>query len=385
MGSKKIAIISNSAFSLVNFRSHFIRELTNRGYQVFALAPDYIDDFRTQIEEAGAKPVDIFMERTGLNIAKDIGAVYSIYRTIKKLKPEVTFSYGIKPVIYGLWASRLAKVKNQFAMIAGLGTVYVERENASLKEISTKKIANLLYKTSLQFADTVFFQNPDDIQLFVENDMVEGEKTQLINGSGVDTKYYSTSKVQQDPITFTLVSRLIKEKGIYEFVGAARALKAKYPQKDIRFILLGDVDANPNSVQKTELESWVNEDIITWPGHVSNVKEWLEKTSVFVLPTYYREGTPKSILEAMSMGRPVITTDMPGCREAVKDGENGFLISPKDVTALISAMSTFIETPILIASMGKISREVALEKYDVRMVNEDIFKGMGIDVNQSSG
>lgn len=374
-----IAIISNSAFSLVNFRSHFIKALVDTGSEVFALAPDFTDGFRSQIEKAGATPTDIFIERTGQNIIKDIGAVYSIYKTLRRLKPDITFSYGIKPVIYGLWASRLAKVEKRYAMVAGLGTVYVKRENATLKDNVTKRAANLLYKSGLQFADQVFFQNPDDIRLFVENNVINQDITTLINGSGVDVEYYRSTDAQQDGVTFTLVSRLIKEKGVYEFVESARILKEKYPRKDIDFILLGDVDANPNSVAKSELESWVDQGIIKWPGHVNNVKDWLDRTSVFVLPTYYREGTPKSILEAMSMGLPVITTDMPGCREAVTNGENGFLISPKNKSELTNTMAKFIEAPYLMASMGSKGREIAEEKYDVRKVNNDLLAGMGLD------
>lgn len=374
-----ITIISNSAFSLVNFRSHFIKDLVNTGCEVFALAPDFTEDFRTPIEKAGATPIDIFMERTGQKVTKDLKAVFSIYKTLKELDPDITFSYGIKPVIYGLWASRLAKVEKRYAMIAGLGTVYVNRENVTLKDKVTKKVANLLYKSAFRFVDQVFFQNPDDIRLFAKKGIVDIDQTTLINGSGVDLEYFSPNYKQQDAFTFTLVSRLIKEKGIYEFVDAARKINEEYPQKNLEFILLGDVDSNPHSVLESELESWVNKGIILWPGHVKNVKEWLDRTSVFVLPTYYREGTPKSILEAMSMGLPVITTDMPGCKEAVIDGENGFLIPPRDVSALTKAMAKFIEKPSLISSMGTQSRKIAVEKYDVRMINKELLAGMGLN------
>jgi glycosyltransferase involved in cell wall biosynthesis len=342
------------------------------------LAPDFINDQRKQLRNIGATPVDIYMDRTGQNVFKDLASIYNLIKKLKEIDPDITFSYGIKPVVYGLWASRLAGVEHRYAMVAGLGTLYVERDEGTLKDKLSRKLADYLYGYSLPFADRVFFQNPDDIQLFIENNLISKEKPFLINGSGVDIEHYRSSNYQKDPIRFTLVSRLIKEKGIYEFVEVARKVKQRYPQKTIKFTLLGDVDSNPNSVQIPELKAWVEEGIIEWPGHVDNVKEWLEKTSVFVLPTYYREGTPKSILEAMAMSRPIITTDMPGCREAVEDGKNGFLISPKDVSALSGAMAKFIQKPSLIKSMGLESREIAVNRYDVKKVNERILTQMNI-------
>jgi glycosyltransferase involved in cell wall biosynthesis len=380
----KVAIISNNAFSLVNFRTHFIKDLVANDRKVYALAPDFTDYERKHIRIIGAEPVDYFMDRTGQNAFKDVRSLVSLVKTLKKITPDISFSYGIKPVVYGLWASRLANVDKRYAMVAGLGTLYVDRDNETLKEKGRKKLADYLYKFSLPFADKVFFQNPDDIELFTDKNIINPAKACLIKGSGVDIDHYRTNHIQKDPLRFTLVSRLIKEKGIYEFVEAARIIKSQYPQKDIKFILLGGVDANLNSVREAELNEWVDDEIIEWPGHVDDVKGWLEKTSVFVLPTYYREGTPKSILEAMAMGRPVITTDMPGCREAVKHQKNGVLIEPKNVQQLVDAMKQFITNTLLIDTYGKESRKMAVARYDVKEVNKKILHTIGISAGGPS-
>jgi glycosyltransferase involved in cell wall biosynthesis len=374
----KVAIISNSAFSVVNFRSNFIKDLVSQGCTVYALAPDFTQKERTPLRNIEAVPVDYYMERTGQNPLKDVRSLGSLVKTLKKISPDITFSYGIKPVVYGLWAARIININRRYAMVAGLGTLYADPEGASLKKRASRRVADYLYKFSLPFADKVFFQNPDDIELFEEQGIIQKGQPVLINGSGVDVNHYRADGLPQQDITFTLVSRLIKEKGIYEFVESARRLRSKYPDKNIKFTLLGDVDANPNLVKTSELQGWVAEGIIRWPGHVDEVKPWLEKTSVFVLPTYYREGTPKSMLEAMAMSRPVISTDMPGCREAVEEGRNGYLIEPKSVEQLVSAMERFISEPDLIGQMGAESRKIAVAKYDVKDVNARLMENMGL-------
>lgn len=367
---KNIAIISNSAFSVVNFRSRLIKDITTRGWKVHVLAPDFNDKFRNSLEAIGATPIDIRMARTGVNPLGDLGSLYSLTTTLKRISPDVTFSYGIKPVIYGLIASRLASVQNRYAMVAGLGLLYVDQEQVSFRREVLKQMANLMYRFSLRYACKVFFQNFEDIDLFVNKKIVSDKKVIKINGSGVDINEFDLSITESDCVTFILVSRLIREKGIYDFIEAAKRIKMTYP--GTKFILLGDRDLNPKSVKLSELNQWVKEGLIEWPGHVDDVRPWLRKAGVFVLPTYYREGIPRSILEAMAMGKPVITTDIPGCREAVLDGENGFLIKPKDVDSLTKTMEYFIKEPEEIRKMGIKSRKRAEDSFDVTGVNKKI-------------
>lgn len=366
----KIAIISNSAFSVVNFRKKLIEDIIDRGWQVYVLAPDFIDKYRGTLQGIGAVPVDIKMSRTGINPFSDILSLFDLINTLKQISPDITFSYGIKPVIYGLIASKRVGIPNRFAMIAGLGLLYVDGEYASLRRKVLKKLADFMYRFSLKYANKVFFQNFGDIDLFVKKNIVSNDKVTKINGSGVDLDEYELSISENSRITFILISRLIKEKGIYEYVEAAKKIKCKYPT--VKFIMLGDRDLNPNSVEKSDLKQWIEEGLIEWPGHVDDVRPWLRKASVFVLPTYYREGIPKSILEAMAMGKPIITTDIPGCREAVKNKENGFLVEPKDVNSLVDAMESYIAEPCKINIMGKKSRKKAEDYFDVSEVNKKI-------------
>lgn len=366
----KIAIISNSAFSVVNFRKRLIEDFSARGWKVYVLAPDFNDKFRNALAASGAATVDIKMARTGINPFADLGSLYSLSSVLKHISPSVTFSYGIKPVIYGMIASKIAGISNRFAMVAGLGTMYVDEVKVTFRRSALKRMVNLMYRFSLRYARKVFFQNDDDIQLFVMKNIVSEEKVIKINGSGVDINEFEMCFTDNDPVIFILISRLIKEKGIYEYIEAAREIKRSNP--DTEFILVGDRDLNPGSVDHSELIHWVEEGLIEWPGHVDDVRPWLRRAGVFVLPTYYREGIPKSILEAMAMGKPVITTNVPGCREAVSNGENGFLIKPKDVECLIKVMKHFIRKPEIIKKMGSKSRQLAVEKFNVTEVNKKI-------------
>lgn len=347
-----------------------IEDMAANGWKVYVLAPDFIDKFRNTLKAAGAIPVDIKMVRTGLNPAGDVRTLYNLVKTLKQISPDATFSYGIKPVIYGLISSRIADVPNRYAMIAGLGLLYVDQSPVKLRSMFLKRLANLMYRFSLRYADKVFFQNFGDIDLFVGSHMIPESKVVKINGTGVDLNDFDLSNNGNDSVTFILVSRLIKEKGIYDYVEAAKRIKKMYT--GVTFILLGDRDENPNSVEFSDLKRWVAEGIVEWPGHVDDVRPWLSRSSVFVLPTYYREGIPKSILEAMAMGKPVITTDIHGCREAVIDGENGFLIEPKNVDSLIQKMDYLIKNPDMIDNMGWRSRERAEKYFNVTDVNKKI-------------
>lgn len=367
---KKIAIISNSAFSTVNFRKRMIEDITANGWKVYVLAPDFNDKFRNSLEASGAIPVDIRMVRTGLNPAGDMRTLYNLVKTLKQISPDATFSYGIKPVIYGLISSRIVDVPNRYAMIAGLGLLYVDQDPVTLRSKFLKSFANLMYRFSLRYADTVFFQNFGDIDLFVGNHIIPESKVVKLNGTGVDLNDFDLSSNGNESVSFILVSRLIKMKGIYDYVEAAKRIKKNHD--GVKFLLLGDRDENPNSVELSDLKRWVADEIIEWPGHVDDVRPWLSKSSVFVLPTYYKEGIPKSILEAMAMGKPVITTDINGCREAVIDGDNGFLIEPKNIDSLFQKMEYFINNPVMIEKMGLKSRFRAEQFFDVNDVNKKI-------------
>lgn len=374
---RRLALISNQAFSLVNFRGALIRDLVTQGVEVFALAPDYDDELRGQLRELGAAPVDYSLSRTGMNLLRDGLDLLELMRVLRRIRPDATFGYAIKPVIYGTLAAWLARVPRRFALIAGLGFVFTpSADHEPLGRRVLRFGVMRLYKLALKLADKVFFQNGDDKALFISSGIVAESKAIRVNGTGVDLNEWRVHPPQARQVTFLLAARLLREKGILEYAEAARRIKKIHP--NVRLILLGGLDPNPGGLTQSEVEGWVREGLLEWPGHV-DVKPWLAQTSVYVLPSYYREGVPRSTQEAMAMGRPVITTDSPGCRETVDHGRNGFLVPVRDSVALAEAMLRFIERPELIESMGRESRRMAEERFDVHKVNAVLLQAMGVE------
>ena len=232
-----------------------------------------------------------------------------------------------------------------------------------------------LYRIALRRADSVLILNEDDVALFLAYRMVPKEKIRLIDGIGLDLNVFQMVPPVWQPLSFLMMGRLLIEKGIYEYVEAARVVKKKYPEA--RFILVGGIDANPGSITESCVCKWVAEGVIEWPGQVSDVRPWIAQASVFVLPSY-REGLPRSTQEAMAMGRPVITTDVPGCRQTVADGENGFLVPVRNPEALADAMLRFLESPDLVRSMGKRSRDIAESRFDAHKINQATCKAINL-------
>jgi glycosyltransferase involved in cell wall biosynthesis len=380
--SYRVALIGNRASTNITFRGALLREMASQGVVVYALAPDYDDESRAAIESMGAIPVDCSLSRTGVNPVRDFCDVFRLVVQLRRMRLDGTFAYFVKPVIYGTLAARLAGVPNRFAMIEGVGYVFTDQEKPSKRRRLLRLVTSWLYRVSLGHADGVFMLNPDDKKLFVDERMVAVEKVQLLDGIGVELDHYRVAKPVMHPVSFILVGRLLREKGIYDYIEAARRIKALHPE--VRFLLIGSVDENPGSLAEAEVHSWVAEGLIEWPGQVTDVRPWIAQASVFVLPSY-REGLPRSTQEAMAMGRPVITTDASGCRETVEQGVNGFLVPVRRPDALMQAMLTFVESPHLITSMGIASRRIAETKFDVDKINATILTSMGIVESQDAG
>lgn len=370
----KIAVISNSAGSLLNFRGPLLVEMIARGHEVLALAPDHDGPSRAALRNMGAQPVDFAMVRTGTNPVQEIGTIVDLCRILRQHRPDVSFSYVIKPVIYGTLASWLTGVKRRYGMIEGLGFAFTEGGDDNRRRRAVQKAIALLARVALARVDRLVFLNLDDLDLFVTQGLVQTQRTSLLGGIGVDLADWAPAPLPGGPITFVLAARLLRDKGIADYVAAARLLRASHP--DARFLLLGGLDSNPAGITRAEVDAWVQEGLIEWPGHV-DVKPWLAAAHVFVLPSY-REGVPRSTQEAMALGRPIVTTDAPGCRETVVDGMNGYLVPVRDPEALAAAMRRFIVDPSIIEPMGGASRQLAEERFDVHVQNRKLLAFMNL-------
>jgi glycosyltransferase involved in cell wall biosynthesis len=373
-GNMKIVVIAGLAESLLNFRGPLLAAMKEGGHEVFALAPGENPQIAGKLRNMGVEYRATRMERTGMNPLQDIRAMLQLKTMLRTLRPNIVLSYTIKPVIYGSLAARMAGVPHVFSMITGLGYAFMGEK---FKQRMVNKIVSILYHLSLAGNEKVFFQNPDDLSLFCLHKLFcATDKAVLINGSGIDLDYFVPPAEQITQPVFLLIARLLKDKGIAEYAEAAGKLKRKYPQAV--FGLLGPFDSNPSAIKPADIDRWQQEGSISYLGEADDVRPYIAACTVYVLPSY-REGTPRTVLEAMAMGRPIVTTDAPGCRETVVEGKNGFLVPVRDAESLAHAMEKFILDPGLIKTMGKRSRERAAEKYDVHKVNAIIMNTIGLD------
>ena len=374
---EKIIIIAHYGKSLKNLRGDLIKEWIDHGSEVVALAPE--EEVRDEVEALGCRYRTYSLDRAGLNPMKDLKTLRALHRIIGEEKPDKLFTYAIKPNLYGNIIGRLRKVPRRFGMINGAGFIF-SGEKKNFKEQWVSRMVKMLYKTAFKNIDAVFFQNPEDQQSFEEASLLsQRTKKVRINGSGVNLERFSPGaeplpKKAGDPVQFLFMARLLKDKGIMEYVHAAKHLKDKYPHSD--FKILGPFDANPNAITEKQMNKWQQEGFIKYLGETGDVRPYLKGADVFVLPTYYKEGVPRSILEAMATAKPVITTNTPGCRETVQQGLNGFLVEPKDTKGLIEKMEFFLQEPEKIWKMGIESRELARGLFDVNKVNQRILNEM---------
>lgn len=365
-----VLIIAGNARSLIANRGDLIRDMRASGLKVAAAVPTA--DYLPEVEELGITIYPVEMGRTGINPLHDLKYLLALRRLLREVRPQVVFGYTIKPVVYGSLAARLAGVPRIYSMITGLGHVFTT-ENSRNRRL--QKVIGVLYRLGLSANHRVFFQNPDDLQEFLDRGMLK-DRTKAVRtyGSGVDMQRFARDPLPEGPPTFLFIGRLLTEKGIAEFCEAARQVRADYPEA--RFIAVGPHDPNlPHACAAEDLERWKAEGVVEFVGGVQDVRPWIAQSSVFVLPSY-REGTPRSVLEAMSMGRPIITSDAPGCRETVEEGVNGFLVAPRSVAPLAQAMTRFLARPELIAEMGEASWQLVKRHYDVHKVNRVILDAM---------
>ncbi|PAX09750.1 glycosyltransferase family 1 protein [Sphingomonas lenta] len=341
-----------------------IEELKRRGHRVLALAPDWDDATRRRAGALGAEPVDISLSRTGLSPRRDALDVVRLTATLRRLRPDAVLTYFAKPNVYGMLAARAAGVKRRVAMVEGLGFVFDSSAGESGRRKLVKLLARGLYRAAFAGAHRVVFLNRDDQAFFLAGRLVAPGKVVNIGGIGVDLDQFAPAPPVTDPPTFLLMARLLRGKGVLEYAEAAALVKERHPRA--RFVLLGDFDANPDSLAREDIEPWVARGAIEWPGHVEDVRGMLAAASAFVLPAWCREGLPRSSQEASAMAKPVITTDVVGCRDTVEDGRTGLIVRPRDVPDLARAMTRLIEHPDEIVAMGREGRRFAERHYDGR-------------------
>lgn len=360
-GKPKVMIALNTAWNIYNYRAGLIRALLAAGYEVIAAAPP--DEYVPRLVELGCRFVPIQMDNQGTSILSDMALMWRFWRLLYRERPAVFLGYTIKPNIYGsLMASVLhIPVINN---VAGLGTMFV-RKNWLLFLVSS------LYKFAFRKSACVFFQNGDDFRLFIDKGLVNKAQARLVPGSGVNLTHFISqplADLNQRPFRFLLLARLLWEKGIGEYVEAARSVRKQFPSTE--FQILGFLDVlNPGAISHKIVEQWVNEGIIQYLGATDDVRPFINAADCVVLPSFYMEGTPRSLLEASAMSRPVITTDWVGCRDVVDDGVNGYLCKPRDATDLAMKMKQMLMLPSTVrAEMGCQGRKKIEREFDEQLV-----------------
>lgn len=365
----RIVIVSPKNRTAYNFRGELIKRIVSYGHEVIVTGPNR--ENVEKIEELGASFAEILIDKNGINPFNDLKYQNALFKLFKKEKPDIVFGYTSKPIVYGSVAAKRAGVPHIVSMVTGVGYAFTSQ---SRKAKIIKTVLSLLYKIAFSCSDTVIFQNPDDLQEFTDRKFVCKEKCRLVNGSGVNMKNFPVAEYPER-LTFFMLSRVMYSKGIREYLEACKIVKSRYP--DVRFMLLGKCENIQDSISEDELKPYIDGGIIEHFGETDTVADYYKQCSVYVLPSY-REGTPRTVLEAMSMGRAIITTDSPGCRETVINGKNGFLVPIKDAQAVADKMIEFIENPELISIMGKESVLLCQEKYDIDKVNDDMCKYLKI-------
>lgn len=364
---KTICISASEGRSLLNFRGRLIQDWVKCGARVICTSIESPDSMDFINKELGAEYFQIPGNRTGIGIVEGIKMISRYRDFYKKLKPDVCFLYMSKPIAFGGLAARSLKLNNVNILVNGLENAYYRN---TVKDHLIRAVMSLLYKLVTKTAHNVFFQNKDDLGYFEKHSLLKKNNASVIFGSGVDMEYFYKAPLPEEPVIL-MTARLLWSKGIREFLDSVKIVKQKHPSLDV--ILVGGLDNNDEALTQEELQRAINQYGITYCGYTNDVRPFLEKCSIYVLPSYH-EGLPRSVIEAMSMGRPIITTNAPGCKETVMDGVNGFLVPVRDEKDLACAIEKLVDNPQLRRSMGEQSFQICKERFEVNIINEQINK-----------
>lgn len=381
MSFKKIIIIGTTASNLYGFRKDFILSCLAQNYHVYTFVSEYTNEWLYKIQNLGVTPITYKLNRGGLSPLADLRSTYELAQKIKEIQPDIVFSYSTKPVIYASLAAYKVKVPYIYGMIEGLGSPFtVHKHGQSLKTRLTRFIQVSLYRLVFPYLDKIIFLNHEDPKDLVHRYNIPHKKNaiEVLGPIGLNLQDYAYTKWDiQKNLSFIFIARLIAEKGIFEYLEAARIVKQQYPE--VSFKIIGGLDTeNPTGLKQAELDQLIETDIIEYDGFVTDVDERIRNSAVFVLPSYYREGVPRSTQEAMAIGRPVITTDVPGCNETVVDGVTGFLVPKWDVDALVKKMIYFIENSEQVNKMGYQGFLYAKKNFNADLINHRLLQTLRI-------
>ena len=363
LGQKKIFLVGAYPESVCAFRGHLISKFIANGHDVTVMTAFASDEVQRDIRSLGAEFLSYPIERNGTNPLKDLGTKSFLSKAFVDHQPDLILAYTIKPIIWGGIAARSIPNCGFSALVTGLGYAFQGR---TFKQRLLCQLTSNLYRYSLRRANTVIFQNIDNLNEFVSRKIISDSKCRVVPGSGVNLNHYKQEPIPDGEIRFLLIARLLKEKGIREYVEAAKIVKKQFPSA--RFLLVGPSDPSPDGIPLDVVKNWGSEGIIEYRGATTDVRPFLNDCHVFVLPSYH-EGMPRTVLEAMATGRPILTTDVCGCRETVENGKNGWLVPKADSQALAERMIWFLKHPSQLAIMGNESRTLAEKRFDVELVN----------------
>lgn len=378
MSKKKVIIIGTEPWSLINFRGELIKSFKDNGYSVLAVSKGLDgamleDSLLEQFQSNSISHFVLNFNRGKLAPIRDLILLYKLFNLLNKEKPDFVLAYTIKPVIWSGLAARFARIPF-YALITGTGFIF---QGTSFFRRVIRFISINLYREALRRSKHVFFQNYENEQIFKSNRIVCSRRHSIVNGSGVDLSKFSLKPLpaEQNGLTFLCVARLLGDKGLREYYRAAQLVKKKYPET--KFLLVGPEDSSPDAIDFKEIHLWVRDGSIDYLGEATDVRTHIERCHVYVLPSYH-EGLPRSSLEAMAMGRPILTTTASGCRETVVEPANGFKVPVKSVGKLAEKLIWFIENTDKLESMALKSREIAEERFDVHKVNRHITDIIGV-------
>lgn len=363
-----VGIISTRTKNSKIGRVELVEALQEKGHRVVFMGRDTADEVHPDYLRHNIFFHPIKISRSNTNPFKEISAIINIRKAIKANNIEALFIYGIRTIPSVVIAAKICSVKRVICVVNGSGRLF---QLKGIRGFLVKSISYPMLFLSFTLANTIFFQNPDDMNLIKRKKLLIKKNYETINGSGVNLNEYKLEKLNKKP-SFSMISRLTGSKGVNEYVQAARLVKQDYPEAI--FHLIGPMDNNDSSINMFELQMAVENGDISLIDKVEDVRPYIKECRFFVLPSYYPEGIPRSILEAMAMGRPIITTDSPGCRETVQEGVNGFLVAPYDYKTLKEKMVWMIENPLSVEKMGESSRNIASKKFDVHKINKVMLK-----------